>query len=498
MSTNTPLSRIARHLTLRRADIVGHIGSFIAASLTVLVVGTAWGMEGNPVARWIISAIGVGWWAVLTPLGVATGFALCRTVSRYGSERFALGIGWLFAAALLTDGLLNALHFAQDPIPGYMLAHGWVYYGRMAAIGLVAVICVTRPSPLLAKKAAACAFHRVRTFSSRAAPVAVAVLMITSVFAGVVVLSTQPMTGEESGIAKASDGGTVYAGNSGGDLEAIDQETGDVIWTFSDFSSAVQGISVAPDGETVYAVGGSNVRAINASTGSEKWASVSLPDSGLDLSTSPDGETVYVGDASGAVTAIKASDGSEKWSFTGHSDAAESVSAGPKGEKVYSGSSDGTLKALDASDGSELWTYSGFNDNYVEGVSAGPDGETVYAGGQGNILRAINTSDGTEKWNFDHGKNINDIVAGADGEKVFTALSNGNVEAVNTDTENEEWSYSSGSSGALSISSDSNGDEVYVGLDNGNASISRSTATTATSRTTRASTRRSTRRATWG
>ncbi len=91
-----------------------------------------------------------------------------------------------------------------------------------------------------------------RSVSSRAAPAVVALLMVTSMFAGVVVIGTQPVTESQSGTATAAAGdelwaselgarpwessptisnGMVYIGAEENELHAFDSETGDLEWT---------------------------------------------------------------------------------------------------------------------------------------------------------------------------------------------------------------------------------------------------------------------------
>ncbi len=146
MSTQSLMSRIARQLTLRRAEITAHIGSFIAVSLTIFAVGTGWVVERNQVAREIMQVVGVNWWAVATPFAIATAYAMMRYLSRDHPE-LAQTAGWIFSAVLLLDATLNIAALARNPPPLYMLEQGQVYYVRMAAVGAVAAICLLRPKP---------------------------------------------------------------------------------------------------------------------------------------------------------------------------------------------------------------------------------------------------------------------------------------------------------------------------------------------------------------
>ena len=69
------MRRIARKLTLRRAEIAA---SIVAVTLTLLVVGAAQATESNPVSAWLIAHGGLRAWALTAPLALAGIFCALR------------------------------------------------------------------------------------------------------------------------------------------------------------------------------------------------------------------------------------------------------------------------------------------------------------------------------------------------------------------------------------------------------------------------------------
>jgi hypothetical protein len=111
----------------------------------------------------------------------------------------------------------------------------------------------------------------------------------------------------------------------------VDASDGSQKWSVSSNNNAY-GVSVSPDGSTVYYADRNRFTAVDASDGSQKW-SVSSNNNALGVSVSPDGSTVYYADGS-RFTAVDASDGSQKWSVSSN-DNAEGVSVSPDGSGLY-------------------------------------------------------------------------------------------------------------------------------------------------------------------
>ncbi len=179
----------------------------------------------------------------------------------------------------------------------------------------------------------------------------------------------------------------VYAGHANGNLYAIDESSGSVLWEFlvddyaEDFPYPVLS-SPAVDlaRETIY-LGADGLYAIDMNDGSLKWKFITIDD-GFDYEwwSSPnfDEETVYFGSVSGFLFAIDADSGTEKWRFeTGereynptndqeiNKEAGGAITATPAigPDYVYIVDWDENLFAVNKEDG-ELVFYQGFEDAF--------------------------------------------------------------------------------------------------------------------------------------
>ncbi|WP_373189976.1 S8 family serine peptidase [Halolamina sp.] len=144
MSTSNPLSRIARQLTLRRAELTAHTASVVAWTLTALLVGAGYAEEANPFSAFLIAQSSVHAWALVTPLLVAGLFAGLRWVRDHDDPRAALAGGWVVAAALVVDAAGNVFGTAVVGLPTVQLLE---FGGFVAALVGLAAVCVARPSP---------------------------------------------------------------------------------------------------------------------------------------------------------------------------------------------------------------------------------------------------------------------------------------------------------------------------------------------------------------
>jgi len=87
--------------TVRRLEATAHLASWLAVSLTALMVGTAMATESNPVARWLIETLGMRGFGVLSAVLVS---ALYRLLS-WASVR-SDGGEWQALSGAVTTGLV--------------------------------------------------------------------------------------------------------------------------------------------------------------------------------------------------------------------------------------------------------------------------------------------------------------------------------------------------------------------------------------------------------
>jgi outer membrane protein assembly factor BamB len=208
-------------------------------------------------------------------------------------------------------------------------------------------------------------------------------------------------------------GDAVYTGSSGtgGNLWALDAESGDRYWEFETDGWVNHAPAVA-DGTVFVGTDGQTVHAVDARSGDERWS----VDLGRDLhDSSPtvvDG-TVFVGTAgdspatvsgdededevnrAGMVVALDADTGGTRWSFE-VSDWISTTPAVAEG-RVYFGDATGRVRALDASTGEEVWSFDA--GSKVLSSPALTDG-TLYFGANGRLY-ALDARTGDPHWTFD-------------------------------------------------------------------------------------------------
>jgi outer membrane protein assembly factor BamB len=228
--------------------------------------------------------------------------------------------------------------------------------------------------------------------------------------------------------------GTVYIGDRGGTLHAVDASDGSQQWNFS-AGNRVNPSPAAVDG-TVYVPTYGKLYALDASDGSQQW-NFSTNNYIHSSPTVADG-TVYVGSYDDNLYAVDASDGSQQWNFSTGDDIFSSPTV--VDGTVYVGSRDGNLYAVDASDGSQQWSFS--TDGDIESSPTVVDG-TVYVGSADNNLYAVDASDGSQQWNFLTNGWVRSSPTVADGT-VYVGSYDDNLYAVNAFDGSQQWNFSTG------------------------------------------------------
>lgn len=151
--------------------------------------------------------------------------------------------------------------------------------------------------------------------------------------------------------APAADKGSVFFGADDGNVYAVGQRDGKLLWTYRTNGSILATPSVR-DGKVFVGSTDKTVYCLDADSGALVWKH----DMGSRLygSQAVGGEHVFVGGADGSVRCLVSSSGRVLWSFQAQS----VVSAGLLlcGEILYVGALDRHLYALDAGTGKVLWT----------------------------------------------------------------------------------------------------------------------------------------------
>ncbi|WP_276258133.1 carboxypeptidase-like regulatory domain-containing protein [Haloglomus litoreum] len=190
---------------LRLAELAGHLGSWLAVVTTMVMVGAAAAREVNPVSAFVIEHASMETWAVGTPLLVFAGFTMLRYARARNEAPDDLlkthHLGGLLASGLLADGLLNCYAVATAGLPETLR---WsVIAGEAAAVGVLALVLIVRPDPRPLVSAGRDVTSRLSAVEARS--VALALMVVTSMFVGAVSISLGPLPAAD----RASAAGTV-------------------------------------------------------------------------------------------------------------------------------------------------------------------------------------------------------------------------------------------------------------------------------------------------
>ncbi len=279
--------------------------------------------------------------------------------------------------------------------------------------------------------------------------------------------------------AVETDGATVYVGSNDTSLYAVDADTGQAAWTFTEPAGQVIGSPTVVDG-TVYVGTGvaetdtpGALYAIDADTGDKEWeftvtdrvftSSPTVVDGTIYLGGTEANESQSLGEGNGELYAVDAATGQKQWEYT---DTRGAVISSPNVDDgtVYVGSfnataQNGTLHAVDAGTGQQEWVYSGPN-SFVFSSPTVHDG-TVYVASDG--VYAVDAATGAEEWSFVDVSFIDSSPTVANGS-VFVGTWDETVYAFDAATGTPEWSFHEPSGIVSSSPTYSNG-TVYVGSD---------------------------------
>ncbi len=248
----------------------------------------------------------------------------------------------------------------------------------------------------------------------------------------------------------AVDGAVVYVGSTGGNLYAVDRETGAEKWKF-DTKSRIASSPAVAGGMVYFGAYDSNFYAVDAASGQLKWkfktggerrfAAKHLHGSVPEEETMPDPWDCYL---SSPVV----------WQGA-----------------VYFGSGDGNVYALDAATGALRWKFE--TGDVVHASPAIADG-VVYIGSWDSYFYAIDAATGAEKWKFKTGEDavihnqtgIQSSAAVVDG-MVYFGCRDAHLYALDAHTGQQKWAYSTKGSWVISSPAVRNGKVYFATSDSG-------------------------------
>ena len=255
-------------------------------------------------------------------------------------------------------------------------------------------------------------------------------------------------------VAPLVQGGTVYLGDSGGLLQALDARTGTLRWRFR----AGGAIASAPasDGTRIFFASRDGVlHALDAKTGARVWSLAVGADLGSDhywdyflSSASLHGGTLFIGAGDGRLRAIAAGTGRLLWSH----DAGARIRTTPAvGDgRVVFGTQAGHVVALHERDGRPAWDFATegagrtFDDrgNDTTSVASAPTiaAGSVFVGGRDGFLYALDLASGRERWRRTHDGSSWILATASDGRRLYVGSGSALiVQAVDPASGEELW-----------------------------------------------------------
>ncbi|MBI4399985.1 PQQ-binding-like beta-propeller repeat protein [Candidatus Micrarchaeota archaeon] len=267
--------------------------------------------------------------------------------------------------------------------------------------------------------------------------------------------------------------GLIYASSSDGKLYAVNENTGQLRWSFAT-KGPIYGSSPVLKGNAVY-VGSTdgNLYSVDANTGKEKWK---FKTNGSIWGSSPTlrGNIIYIGSTDGNVYAVNADTGNEVWRFATKG----KVYSTPYFSNlvVYFGSADGNLYAVDSNTGRVKWSAATDSSIWTSSPVVDERGN-VYIGAIDGRLYAFDSRTGARKWTFETSGWIlstpivvNEVIYfGSNDKNVYAVDSNGNLKwKFKADGEIQgSFTYTIIPSGTRVIYFGSNDKNVYGINDNG-------------------------------
>lgn len=234
--------------------------------------------------------------------------------------------------------------------------------------------------------------------------------------------------------------GTVYVGSDSGILYALDATDGSKVWSLDLPSSTTVTSPATIYNGSVYVGADKYVHSVDAATGTHNW-NTQLDGTVYSAPNIVEGE-LYVGTYGGSVYSLSAVDGSQNWQATDPGSGILS-SATVIDKTVFIGSNDNSLYAFDASTGAKEWSFATGGS-----VISSPTVEngTVYIGSYDESVYAVDATDGTQKWSFATGNLITSSPTVINGT-VYIGDRGGSLHALSATDGASQWEYTAPTGG---------------------------------------------------
>ena len=243
--------------------------------------------------------------------------------------------------------------------------------------------------------------------------------------------------------------GVVYFGNIDGTLYAINVETGDELWRF-EASTSIAGSPAKADGTVYFGTIRSNFYALDAQSGLTNWQKDSEGDRGGTLNPS---SAVVLGDllyvvrippltmSTSILDAIDRRNGDVVWSFEfeGWPVDSPAVSDGAIAISSMKPTAEGWVYLIDLETKQHQWVYKTEGRLTVRTSPTIAEGLVLFGDSSGR-LHAMDFKTGEQKWTFDSGSDFLTSLTVAD-QVVYFGDVNGTIVALDLLTGLERWRF---------------------------------------------------------
>jgi outer membrane protein assembly factor BamB len=230
--------------------------------------------------------------------------------------------------------------------------------------------------------------------------------------------------------------GVVYVADTVGNLYALDDHNGGLIWNFTLSSgAAIDGSPAvdATDGLVVFGANDGTLDAVDTGNGTLAWTDAVGGDVHAPVYA---GGALYVSSSSGTVAEVGAVNGAVAWSRTLPSAVDSAPSLNATAQLLVVGESNGDVVALNSSTGTTVWTY----------VTGGPVtassvlvGGTVYVGSGDGDVYALVAGSGAVRWTYVTNGPIADTGSVYSNSLLFIGSSNGSLYAIHIATGKQDF-----------------------------------------------------------
>ena len=251
--------------------------------------------------------------------------------------------------------------------------------------------------------------------------------------------------------------GRVYVVTNNGEFFALSLASGETLWKQKMFGSLLFGASPLVVKDRIYCATSYGRVYAFSEDGKELW--IRDIENGIYTSPAYDEGRLYFGAEDYNLYSISTEKGEIEWKFKADS---RTVGSSPviSGNRLYFGCYSGNFYAVDKNSGREVWKFKA-GDSILS--TALVRDEALYFGSNDGNLYSLASADGSVRWKFHSGSRVTGTPAFDNGLVYMT--SGKRLYAIDPGTGAAQWSYDF--AGKVKTSATVSGNDIYIGLDNG-------------------------------